>query len=254
MNWPGGAHVVRVLVASVALLLPAGVLSAAVVEPPASTPAPAGRAESAQPAAPADTTTTSTTAAVVPTASPSSTVATTATTRRPTNATTATTAKAPTATTLTPTRPTRPPIQTIPTTPRVRPATFWEANRNGVSARVRIEPASPNAGQPVRFVVDVSSAEDCCLIFVSFGEGTATATNLTEVCGGAEPLGPGAGTYETTHTYGAPGAYRANFSIEAGGPCPGSAPPGGRAGAFDVSIQACFAVGPAPAGQEGCRP
>jgi len=250
MSWLGGSHVVRVLLAGVALLLPAGVLSAATVDPPPTTSAAAGGAGPAQPAAPVDTTTTTTTAVVVPaTTSPSSTIATTTTTRRPSTASTPTTAKAVTASTV---APGRPPIQTIPTTPRIPPATSWQADKNGVSARVRLEPAAPIAGQPVRFVIDVSSAEDCCIIAVSFGDGSVSASNLTEVCSGSEVLTPGAFTFETDNVYGAPGAYRAGISIDAGGSCPQSAPPGGRVGTSDVLIDACFAVGPAPAGQDGC--
>ncbi|MGI8807800.1 MAG: hypothetical protein ACR2KK_08170 [Acidimicrobiales bacterium] len=123
-----------------------------------------------------------------------------------------------------------------------------------MSVRMRIEPASPSAGQPVRFVIDVSSAEPCCIILVGFGEGSANAANVTEVCSGTEELSPGASTFETTHAYAAPGAYRAILSVDAGGPCPQTAPPGGRAGTSDVIIEACFAVGPGTAGQAGCTP
>jgi hypothetical protein len=123
-----------------------------------------------------------------------------------------------------------------------------------VSALVRIEPASPLAGQPVRFDIDVSSPKACCIILVGFDEDGATASNLAEVCSGAEPLIPGGDAFETTHTYAAPGAYRASISVIAGDSCPQSAPPGGRAGTPDLIIDACFAVGPGTAGQGGCLP
>lgn len=123
-----------------------------------------------------------------------------------------------------------------------------------MSARVHIEPASPVAGQAVRFVIDVSSAEPCCIIVVNFGEGGETATNLTDVCSGTEQLDPGSTTFETTHAYPAPGAYGATLLLDAGGPCPQSAPPGGRVGTSDVVLEACFAVGPGTAGQAGCTP
>lgn len=252
MGWAGGTQAIRILVASVALLLSAGALSATVVDSPPSTSnaagQPAGGPEMVHSAVPDDTTT-STTAVVGPTTtSPSSTILATTTTRRPSTATTAKAVTSPTVVS------TRPPIRTIPTTPNVPPATSWQADKNGVNARVRIEPPSPSAGQPVRFVIDVSSAEACCIILVSFGEGSATASNLAEVCTGTEPLSPGSSTFETTHAYAAPGAYRAMLTVDAGGPCPQTAPPGGRAGTPDVIIEACFAVGPGTAGQAGCTP
>jgi hypothetical protein len=123
-----------------------------------------------------------------------------------------------------------------------------------VTARVHIEPTSPAAGQPVRFVIDVSSAEPCCIIVVLFGEGSASAANVTEVCTGSEPVGPGSSTFETTYAYSAPGAYRAGISVDAGAMCPQTAPPGGRVGVPDVIIDACLAVGPGTVGQAGCRP
>ena len=134
------------------------------------------------------------------------------------------------------------------------PATSWQSDKNGVSARVRIEPASPSAGQLVRFVIDVSSAEACCIILVTFGEGSATASNLTEVCSGTDPPTPGSSTFETTHAYATPGAYLATLVVDAGETCPQSAQPGGRVGTSDVTIEACFAVGPGTAGQAGCTP
>ena len=119
---------------------------------------------------------------------------------------------------------------------------------------MRIEPASPVAGQPVRFVIDVSSAQPCCIILVGFGEGSATAANVTEVCSGDEPLDTGASTFDTTHAYAVPGAFRATISVDAGDVCPQTAPPGGRVGTPDIIIDACFAVGPGSAGQTGCTP
>jgi hypothetical protein len=249
MGWADGGQAVRILLASIALLLVAGGVSASVVESPASTPTASGR-----PTAPDGTTTTTAAAAPATTSSSSTTVASTVpattTTRRPA---TATTVRA--VTTTVPS--TRPPIQTIPirpTAPNLRPATSWQADKNGVSARVHIEPAAPLAGQPVRFVIDVTSTKVCCIIMVDFGDGSLGASNLAEVCSGAEPLSPGGDTFETTETYAAPGAYRATILASAGDICPQSAPPGGRVGTPDVIIAACFAVGPGTAGQGGCRP
>ncbi len=243
---------VRILVASIALLLSAGALSATVVDsPPSASNAygqPAREPQVVQ-STMLDDTTTSTTAVIGPTTTfPSSTIPSTTTTRRPSSPTTA---KAVTTSTV---ASTRPPIRAIPTTPNVAPATSWQSDKNGVSARVRIEPPSPSAGQPVRFVIDVSSAEECCVILVSFGEGSATASNVTEVCNGTEPLSPGSSTFETTHAYATPGAYRATIVVDADGPCPQSAPLGGRVGSSDVTIEACFAVGPGTAGHAGCAP
>ena len=252
MGSVGTTQAVRILVASVALLLSAGALSATVVDSPPSTSnasgQPAGGPEVVQSAVPDDTTTSTTVVVGPTTTSPSSTILATTTTRRPSTATAAKSVATSTVAS------TRPPIRTIETTPNVPPATSWQAGKNGVSARMRIEPASPIAGQPVRFVIDVSSTEVCCLILVHFGEGPATASNLPEVCSGTEPLSTGSSTFETTHAYAAPGAYRATLSVSAGDPCPQTAPPGGRVGTSDVIIEACFAVGPGTAGQAGCKP
>jgi hypothetical protein len=249
MGSVGGGQAVRILLVSIALLLVAGALSAAVVDSPASTPTASG-----QPIPPDGTTSTMAAAGPASTSS-STTIATTAlastTTRRPT---TVTTAKAAIASTV---PSTRPPIQTIPirpTVPNLRPAASWQADKNGVSARVHIEPASPLAGQPVRFVIDVTSADVCCIILVTYGESSIGASNLAEVCSGTEPLSPGGDTFETTHTYAAPGAYRATISAIAGDTCPQTTPPGGRVGTPDVIIDACFAVSPSTAGQGGCLP
>jgi hypothetical protein len=242
----------RILVTSVALLLPAGAISAIVVDSPASTSDASGR-DVVQAAAPGHTSTSTTAVPVPATSSPTSTVVATTTTRRPPTAATATTAKA---VTTTPARPTRPTIQTIPIAPtpaNLPPATSWQAEKNGVSVRIRIEPASPIAGQPVLFVIDIVSAQPCCIILVGFGEGSLGASNLAEACSGAEPMTAGASTFDTSHAYAAPGAYRATISVDTD-PCPFTTPPVGRAATPDVTVEACFAVGPGTAGQAGCRP
>lgn len=252
METAGGTLAIRILVASIALLLSGGALSAAVVDSPPSSSEAAGEAvrapEAVQPTIPEVTTTTTTAVAAPTTTFPPPTTAASPTTRRPSPPTTS---KAVTTSVV---ASARPPIRTTTTIANIRPATSWQADKNGVSARVHIEPAQPSAGQPVRFVIDVSSAEACCIILVTFGDGSVGASNLTEVCGGVEQLDPGSTTFETTNTYAAPGAYRATLSLDAGGPCPQSAPPGGRAGTPDVIIEACFAVGPGTAGQAGCTP
>jgi hypothetical protein len=207
MGRQDGSRMLRVLFVAVAVVLSAGVLSATQVDPrPATTVAAEGRVapvgfgqasllDDPPPTRPA-------VAAPAPEPSPRTVPVappTTPSTIRPTSTTTtAAPAKAGTST-------------TRPTVPRanVPAASSWQGVAEGVSARMRLEPAAPTAGQPVRIHIDVSGELDCCYIFLHFGDDTdGFALNNDWMCQGVSPLSPGAHSTVVTHTYARPGAYR----------------------------------------------
>jgi len=151
--------------------------------------------------------------------------------------------------------PTGPPPTGIPNVP---PASEWSSEQNGVSARMRIDPPAPVAGQPVRFLLDVASAQPCCTVLLDFGDGSAGfALNNSHSCQGPSPMTPGAHSAVTSHTYAA-GAHKVTLMVMAGDPCsqaplpPGSPPP--VPVSHGVSLTGCVAVGPGTAGQAGCSP
>jgi hypothetical protein len=252
VRWLGGSHVVRILLVSVALLLPAGVLSASAVDRPSPTGAGAGPTELAEPRVPDTSSTTSTALDVEapPTTAGSST---TATTRRPTTPTTRqpapATTRPPTPTTTIPRRPTR----TIIPPSTIAPASAWQAEREGVSARMRIEPATPVAGEPVRFVIEVSSADPCCHVMLDFGDGSGRfTTNPFNECPKPSSFSPGPHSFETTHVFAEPRPRTAMLLVMAGDVCVQSPSAPASSWLHSVTLSACIAVGPGPGGQTGC--
>ncbi|MDQ4069317.1 MAG: PKD domain-containing protein [Actinomycetota bacterium] len=191
----------------------------------------------------------------------SSTTVTTVVVAPPAEAGTSTTTTTPPTTRTTLTRTTSPPPPPSPTSgppptgiPNIAPASSWSAERDGVKARLRIEPAAPVAGQAVRFFVDVSSVEPCCTILLDLGDGSGWSQNSNAACGS---LAPGAKSATTSHTYASPGAYKATLTVMTGMACqpplePGQAPT--LAPFHSVQLTACIAVGPGSAGQGGCSP
>ena len=149
-----------------------------------------------------------------------------------------------------------PPVSRPPTTtttaPTLAPASTWQAQANGVTVRMRMEPAAPVAGQTVRFFLDVSSAEVCCTILFEFGDGTErfTFNNEPRSCMAPSPLVPGARSTSATHVYAAPGAYKASVGVLSGDLCT-PAPPG-VSPVHPVSLTACIVVGPGTPGNSGC--
>ena len=152
--------------------------------------------------------------------------------------------------------PTGPPPTGIP---NVSPASAWSGDRDGVSARMRIDPPAPVAGQSVRFLLDFSSAEPCCTVLLDFGDGSGGfSLNNDRSCGTSPPLTAGPQRATAGHVYANPGAYKASLVVFAGDSCsqpplaPGSPPP--MPVIHSVSFDACLAVGPGTAGQSGCSP
>ncbi len=71
-----------------------------------------------------------------------------------------------------------------------------------MSARMRMEPATPLPGQPVHFYVEVMAPTPCCAVNLSYGDGTVAPI---------PPAGcefPKARTLTFTHTFAAPGSYQ----------------------------------------------
>ena len=256
MSWQGARCVERALVAGVALLLTAGVLSATTLDPgPATTVAADGRVvpvglghsllDEPAPAGPLGV-------PVAPDAPPPA---------EPGPSTTAP-SKALTTTPAPPGPPTSPPKSGDTTTLTPGPSrsipakSSWEATAEGASARMRIEPAAPTAGQPVRIHLDFSGVNACCYIQLHFGDDSEKfALNAHWMCEGVSPLAPGAHSTVVTHTYAQPGAYRAYLTVLDGDLCtlPPVPPSEGPSPLHHVEIHACVAVGPGPAADGGCE-
>jgi hypothetical protein len=258
MSPNGGGWPVRVLVACVAVLLAAGAWSAATIttEGPMTIAAGGqagatglGHATLLDEQAPVASSTV-TAAPTVPTTAPAPAPAPTTTTKAP--AISGTTATLPPGMPL----PNTPVLTKIPNIP---PATSWDVQRDGVSARMWIEPTAPVAGQPVRFHIDYASAEPCCTIMLDFGDGSGGyGLNTLRTCSEPSPYSPGAHSVVTSHTFAAAGAYKGQLTVMAKDLCNmapmvlGSPPPQPD---FDAaSATTCVAVGPGTSGQKGCSP
>ncbi|HEX2047357.1 MAG TPA: hypothetical protein VHF27_06300 [Acidimicrobiales bacterium] len=252
-----GRRFVPVVAALVAVVLGAALAGAVTVEPPATqaTDGRVGAAGLSRSELPVDqatsrSTETETTVPVTTSAHPAPTSSTPAT--PPATRTTTTTRS--TSATLPPGAPN--PLTPPPTgIPDIRPASSWSAERDGVTARLRIDPATPVAGQSVRFFVEASSAEPCCTIFLGFGDdSTEHSVNNGASCGS---LPPGSKSLVVDHTYRSPGAYKARLTVMTGFECspplaPGASPP--IPVFHSVTLDACIAVGPGTSGQGGCSP
>ena len=258
----GGRWPVRVLVACVAVLLPAGAWAAVTVEPePAATVLAGGRAGATsvgdaallgeeRPALP----TVTTVAAVVT----STTVArTTSSTKAPATSTTkAPVSKAGGTTTTTADLPAF--MKAVPNPPGyLAAASSWEAKADGVSVRMRIEPASPVAGQPVRILLEYTGVNACCIVTFQFGDDSPQfLANHDPPCAAGGTLSPGTHSTVVTHTYSTPRPYRTLVKILDGDLCtlprdPAMADPNLL---HHVEMFACIAVGPGTPLTPGCEP
>ncbi|MGI8983762.1 MAG: hypothetical protein ACR2HM_04395 [Acidimicrobiales bacterium] len=135
------------------------------------------------------------------------------------------------------------------------PTHRWSKTANGVSVSLRMEPATPVAGQPVTFYVDeVTAPLTCCIVHLSFGD-----EGEGDLISGTAPSCAGASTSRTglsiTHTYAKPGPYEISLvvvtvpcqlTVVDGKPVP---PP-----ITGTGITACITVGPGAAGAPGCSP
>ncbi len=215
MSRGGGGWRVRALVACLAALLSAGVVSAVAGGDPGSTAIVAGdgvgTASVSLEGLPDEPVTTNS-PILAPTSSTPRTVVPTSV--RPSTTTT----RRPATTTTTSTRPNVPtsalPTTTVVTTPL---PSRWSATNGQMSVSVRMEPPAPVAGQPVTFTVTVAPGVGCCLgATIAFGdEDDAPATGpedhyvpVSQFCGNQNP-----GSGARAHTYAEPGPYRAVVRI-----------------------------------------
>lgn len=246
-------HAVPVLIALVAVLLPAAVLAVTTVDGQAPV-----RVEALGPAGfgLADTIEESTT--VTSPAAPA--VSTPATVPPPLPVTTtvvrraATTTAAPALTrdpslSLPSTPPSAGPTSTVTTVPQT---SSWSASQNGIGVRMRMEPTAPQAGDPVTFFVELSPIDSCCIGALSFGDETSAPLAFEARCKDSQ------GTVQkvvATHTFATAGAYKLVASA-ATVPCSVPSPAGDgslRVTGFPVGVtlNACVVIGPA---QTGCAP
>jgi hypothetical protein len=247
----GGRSAPRLLLLSVAVLLVAGVLTATMAGPPASTSiAAGGRAGAASIAVDAlSADEAPTTTAAVPTTTvltrvaPATTItARSSTTARATPRTTATTVAAPTTTA-------RPPA-TITTTTIKPQQTTWYGEDRGFTVRWTMQPTAPRAGEPVTFTVSMSQFHGCCMASVLFDDGGRTSP--LEVYSRCDDTGTTRGA--TTRTFAAPGYYGVYLSGQTF-PCApedGLAPtdPMDPRSMRGLSFRACIEVAARPGGQE----
>jgi hypothetical protein len=142
----------------------------------------------------------------------------------------------------------------VPTTTTPVPGrTSWSTEHNGITLRMRMEPAAPLPGLPVRFIVDITAVDSCCATGLAFGDGPT----FIPVAGAGAPGTCASTTNFTgavvTHTYEGPGLYAVTL-VATTFPCQptvvdGVPVPSAITGA---QINACVAVGRAIAYHEPC--
>ena len=249
----GGARgAVPVLVALIAVLLPAGAFAAATVDAgqPRRVDTRVGAAGFGRELLADDQPSVAPTDAVTSTVAPAPTVTLTVPTAPPPLSTlpgrTATTAP-PVAATF-PTPPGFPPLP-MPTFPPNPSASTWSKTANGITVRMHIEPAMPVAGRPVTFVIDEVTAPVTCCIIHLVRDGT---TIPVQGAGGENPENGTCGSppvtrsgLSHTYTFAEPGVHAVLLMVlttscqmpAVGGP---TAPP--TSGLLD--LRACLTVGP----------
>jgi hypothetical protein len=251
----GRRGAVRILVALIAVLLPAGAFAATIVDggQPGRVDTRVGTAGLGGELLADDQPRVASTVAVTSTVAPTTTVTPTPTVTFLTPPAplptlpgrTATTAPAVAATF--PTPPGFPPLP-MPTFPRNPSASTWSRTANGITVRMHIEPAMPVAGQPVTFAIDeVTAPVTCCIIHLVVDGTTIPVPGAggenpeIGICG-SPPAARSGLTY--THTFAGPGVYAVLLMVlttscqmpAVGGPV--VPPPNG------LDLQACLTVGP----------
>ena len=253
MTARGHDHVVPVVIALLAVLLPAAVLAVTTVDRQAPV-----RVEALGPAGfgmtdidDEDATVASSAAPAVSTPAnvPPPLPVTTTVVRRATTTTTALSVTRDPAPTPPSTPPSAGPTTAVTTVPR---ASSWSASQNGIGLRMRMEPTAPQAGDPVTFFVELSPIDACCIGALSFGDESSTPLSFEGRCKYSQ------GTVQkvvATHTFAAAGAYKVVASA-ATVPCSVPSPAGDGSLTImgfpvGVTLHACVVVGP---GKAGCSP
>jgi hypothetical protein len=240
MAWDGGVRrPVLVLVALVAVLLPAGAFGLAALGPGPQVVPGSGRVGAAGFAQEALTDETPV-AGVTTTVAPPPTITTTTVPPPPTSLKLPTALPGLPATTVAPQAsappPNLPPLPPPPTIKPSPPASKWSKTANGISVRMHIEPATPVAGQPVTFVIDeLTAPAACCIIHLSPALGTTVP--LATTCGDAASR---AGL-SYTHTYPEAGIHAFLLMVLTTS-CPDGTGQAGPMVALD--LRGCITVGP----------
>jgi hypothetical protein len=253
MGYSGeGRRAVRILVALIAVLRPAGALATTTID--AGQP---GRVDTRVGAAgfggelladdqPRVAPTVAVTSTVAPTPAVTVTVPTSLAPLPTLPGRTATTVPAVAATF--PTPPGFPPLP-MPTFPPNPPASAWSKTANGMTVRMHIEPASPVAGRPVTFIIDQVTAPVTCCIIHLIADGTtvpirgAAGENPENGICGSPPVTRS--NLSHTHTFAEPGVHAVALMVltsscempAVGGPAVPST--GGL-----LDLRACLTVGP----------
>ncbi|MDQ3642118.1 MAG: hypothetical protein M3450_11830, partial [Actinomycetota bacterium] len=152
-----------------------------------------------------------------------------------------------------PTLPSAPPSPGPPTAvTTVAQTSIWSASQNGIGLRMRMEPAAPQAGDLVKFFVELSPIDACCIGVLSFGDDTSAPLAFESRC----KYSPGTvQKVAATHTFATAGAYKVVASA-ATVPCSVPSPAGDGSLTVmslpvGVTLDACVVIGPAKA---GCAP
>ncbi len=238
---------VGVVLAMLAVLLPAGVLASVTVQSPVPNPdRPVAAAALAHELLAEDDAVgpafVTTTVAPLPPA-PTTTIG-------PPTAPTTTKPKPAVATTTTTTLISGVPLPGLAPVPKPNPPTSsWTNTTGDVIARMRMEPANPLPGRPVQFYVEVMAPTACCAVNLSYGDGTMAPI---------PPAGcefPRARTFTFTHTFAAAGSYEL-LLVNSTQPCDPKVVDGRfiEAPIYGSSIQTCIGVGLAPPSRPACEP
>jgi hypothetical protein len=141
----------------------------------------------------------------------------------------------------------------------------WEGTSNGTKIRVAIEPARPQAGQKVTFLVEASRpGTKCCMLTIQYGDDAmgywpAFAPSATEPvlggptgCGSRDPSSDSVRA-ELSHAYNRAGRWTFRVTARSGGECDTGAVHGAIEGTLQVGGNAAPATGQGPS-QPRVRP
>jgi hypothetical protein len=162
---------------------------------------------------------------------PSSTTATTG--RSNPSSTTSTTARPAPTTTTGPSSfgPLGPETVSFPYTPG---QSSWVGTSNGITVRLRMEPAAPVAGQTVTFHLEGESLSlSCCGFHLLYGDGGGSSWKVEWPAGTCRAPGQGSSTVDYSHVYNKAGRWE--FLYQVIGSCGGGGPQAALHGSFDVA-------------------
>lgn len=104
----------------------------------------------------------------------------------------------------------------------------WSVVSNGIALEVRLEPARPVVGQPVRFSVAAAAGVGCCWLGLSFGDGASAGADDGRGCDSST-------TRQAVARHAYPRAGQWTFTLTtAAGDCTGVATSGALSGVVEV--------------------